>query len=187
MGSSRIEAFTAGVIAIMVLEMDAPQSGHFLEFISQILIYIVSFTYVGIYWMNHHHLFQTVHRINGKVMIINLIILFTLSLLPLATKWLSSDFGHLSLMFYGVTLFILAIWYDRLVRVLILIKGNKTGKVYQMHGNKKEIVSIILYLTGMVMSLIVPILSLLIYFGVATIWVVPDKRIEKSIDKICIK
>lgn len=192
MKRNRIEAFTDGVaaiiITIMVLELSPPEtlsSSDIITFIGQLAIYAISFTYVGIYWMNHHHLFQTVTNVNGKVLIANLSLLFINSLLPIATAWISEDLNHGSAIFYGIVLFLSSIFYYILVRTLINNGNEITKKIYATHGIKKEIASTILYFTGMIVSLISPFVSLVIYFGVAFIWIIPDRRIEKEITEYC--
>lgn len=192
MKSNRMEAFTDGVaaiiITIMVLELSPPESltsTDIMTFIGQLAIYAISFTYVGIYWMNHHHLFQTVTNVNGKVLIANLGLLFINSLLPIATAWISEDLNHGSTIFYGIILFLSSIFYYFLVRTLINNGNKTTEEIYTTHGNKKEIASTILYFIGMIVSLISPLISLIIYFGVAFIWIIPDTRIERVIIEYC--
>lgn len=192
MKANRVEAFTDGVIAIiitiMVLELSPPEamtSEAILGFLGSVGIYAISFIYVGIFWMNHHHLFQTVKRVNGKILIANLAILFFISLVPLGTAWISEELVTDALLFYGFALAGSAVMYSRLVNVIMENDNEATKSIYLKHGKKKEYVSIILYCTGLLFAFISPILSLLLYFGVSLIWIVPDTRIESNIEEVC--
>lgn len=189
MSSNRIEAFTDGVIAIiitiMVLELSPPESYNLsdvINFLIQIGIYAISFIYVGIYWMNHHHLFQTVKKVNGKILITNLGLLFFLSLVPLATAWISDEFVTISLIFYGLVLIMCSIIYTILVSVIINNDNDITKQIYDHHGKSKEKLSTGLYLAGIITAIISPIISLLLYLIVAIIWIIPDTRIESMIE-----
>ncbi len=189
MSPSRTLAFTDGVIAIiitiMVLELKPPQSGQageFLKFIYTIFIYILSFIYVGIYWMNHHHLFQTVKKVNGKILLSNLGLLFFLSLIPLATSWISEDFAKYSVMFYGIILLATAIMYLILINSIIENDNDITKRIYLHHGNKKEMLSISGYIGGIILSTISPSISITLYFVIIFFWLIPDSRIEKMIN-----
>lgn len=192
MSSNRIEAFTDGVIAIiitiMVLELSPPESYNLsdvINFLIQIGIYAISFIYVGIYWMNHHHLFQTVKKVNGKILITNLGLLFFLSLVPLATAWISDEFVTISLIFYGLVLIMCSIIYTILVSVIINNDNEITKQIYDHHGKSKEKLSTVIYLAGIIIAIISPIISLLLYLIVAIIWIIPDTRIESMIEDIC--
>lgn len=194
MNKSRIEAFTDGVMAIiitiMVLELHPPASEQLLSFMTfgmELLVYLISFIYVGIYWMNHHHLFQTVTKIKGNILLANLSLLFFLSLIPIATKWLSEDFISLSLAFYGVVLLLCSLTYAVLVKIIISSDNLITKQIYQQHRMKKELVSTFLYAIGILSAFFTPLLSMFFYIGVAMIWIVPDYRIEHQIETLCQK
>ena len=190
MKSGRLEAFTDGVMAIiitiMVLELQTPKTGDWAvlkELLPVLLAYIVSFIYVGIYWNNHHHLFQVSEKVNGKMLWANLHLLFWLSLLPFATGWLGRN--HLNIApsaFYGFILFMCATAWEILARQMIKFEGknSKIGRIYQ--NDKKKGISIISYFLGIALSFYIIPLALLIYFAVALLWLIPDRRFEKVID-----
>lgn len=189
MTKNRLEAFTDGVIAIivtiMVLELDLPKSNEMAEiinFLQAIWIYALSFTYVTICWMNHHHLLYTVKKINGKIMIVNNLLLFCLSLVPIATKWLSVGIDGTSVFFYGIVLNLVGIMYVLLVRIIIKGDNEISRKIYEHEGAKKEITTMIGYTTALLVSFVTPKISIIIYVLVALIWIVPDRRIENNIE-----
>ncbi len=189
MTTGRLEAFSDGVLAIiitiMVLGMNAPEGYHF-EALKPILpvflTYLLSFIYVGIYWNNHHHLFQAVNQVNGKILWANLNLLFWLSLFPFATAWMGDNhFESNPTAMYGVVLFMAAVAFKILVHCVIWNEGedSNVGKVYST--DKRMNLSLFLYLTGIVVSFFNPIVSLAIYLGVAIMWTVPDPRIERTL------
>src|SRR5690554_1630944 len=189
MKTGRLEAFSDGVLAIiitiMVLGMTAPD-GYTFEALKPILpvflTYVLSFIYVAIYWNNHHHLLQAVNRVNGKILWANLNLLFWLSLFPFATRWLGKNhFEANPTAIYGTVLLMAAVAFKILVYCVIKNEGKSSniGKVYSK--DKKMDFSLILYFAGVVISFFSPIISLVIYLGVALIWIVPDRRIEKTL------
>lgn len=189
MKTGRLEAFSDGVLAIiitiMVLGMSAPQ-GYTFEALKPILpvflTYVLSFIYVGIYWNNHHHLLHAVNKVNGKILWANLNLLFWLSLFPFATDWLGKNhFEDNPTAIYGMVLLMAAIAFKILVHCVIQNEGKESniGKVYST--DKRMNRSLLLYFSGVVMSFFFPIVSLAIYLGVALMWIIPDKRIEKTI------
>lgn len=189
MKTGRLEAFSDGVLAIiitiMVLGMSAPE-GYTFEALKPILpvflTYVLSFIYVGIYWNNHHHLFQAVNKVNGKILWANLNLLLWLSLFPFATDWMGKNyFEDNPTAFYGTVLFLAAVAFKILVVVVIKNEGKDSdiAKVYRT--DKRMNVSLLLYLIGVMVSFFFPIVSLTIYLGVALLWIVPDQRIEKTI------
>lgn len=189
MKTGRLEAFSDGVLAIiitiMVLGMSAPE-GYSFEDLKPILpvflTYVLSFIYVGIYWNNHHHLLQAVNKVNGKILWANLNLLFWLSLFPFATDWMGKNhFEDNPTAIYGIVLLMAALAFKILVYCVIQNEGNESniGKVYSK--DKKLNLSPLLYLIGVVSSFFLPIVSLTIYLGVALMWIIPDRRIEKTI------
>lgn len=191
MKTGRLEAFSDGVLAIiitiMVLAMRAPNGYTFkaLEPILPVfLTYILSFIYVGIYWNNHHHLFQAVKKVNGKILWANLHLLFWLSLFPFATDWMGMNhFEDNPTAVYGAALFMAAVAWKILAHYVIKSEGadSKIGQVYR-HDRRMDL-SLYLYAAGIVSSFFLPIISLSIYLGVALMWIVPDKRIEKILQQ----
>ncbi|MEO7284457.1 TMEM175 family protein [Gelidibacter sp.] len=189
MKTGRLEAFSDGVLAIiitiMVLGMSAPE-GYTFEALRPILpvflTYVLSFIYVGIYWNNHHHLFQAVNKVNGKILWANLNLLFWLSLFPFATDWMGKNhFEANPTGIYGAVLFMAAVAFKIMVYCVIKNEGKESniGRVYST--DKRMNLSLLLYFSGVVISFFYPIISLAIYLGVALMWIVPDKRIEKTI------
>lgn len=188
MKSSRLEAFTDGVMAIiitiMVLELRSPEDPDWSalqKLFPVFLAYIVSFIYVGIYWNNHHHLFQVVEKVNGKILWGNLHLLFWLSLLPFATGWLGHNHSSPApVATYGFVLFMCATAWEILSQQMMKFEG-KDSKIVQIYRNdKKKMASIILYFIGIGLSFVYIPGALVLYFAVAMLWLVPDKRFEKD-------
>jgi uncharacterized membrane protein len=187
MKKGRIEAFSDGVIAIiitiMVLEIRVPHGSDFVNLIPLLPVissYILSFIFLGIYWNNHHHLIQCAERINGSIMWANLHLLFWLSLTPFVTAWMGeNNFAPATLMVYGVILLMSSISYY-ILQMLIVKANGKDSKLSQSIGNDfKGKISPVLYLLGIATSYFYPWLSGSFYVLVALIWLVPDKRLEK--------
>lgn len=190
MKTSRLEAFSDGVLAIiitiMVLELEIPQGTDFEDLKSLLptfLSYLLSFVYVGIYWNNHHHLFQAVERVNGKVLWANLFLLFCLSLFPFSTAWLGEN--HVAtapVVLYGFFLLLAAIAFYVLAHFLVDLHG-KNSTIGRAIGNDwKTKISLIFYLTAILFGFFYPWVSIVLYIMVAAIWFIPDKRIEKNIN-----
>ena len=186
MRTSRLEAFSDGVLAIiitiMVLELHVPEeptldalAGSATEF----LTYALSFVYVGIYWNNHHHLMHLVERINGKVMWANLHLLFWLSLFPFSTGWMDdTGFARTPTIGYGVNLLLAAIAYYALV--LTIYRGPGGDRLRQALGaDLKGKLSPAVYVTGILLCRWNPLVGLATYTVVAVIWLVPDRRVER--------
>jgi uncharacterized membrane protein len=189
MTKGRLEAFSDGVIAIlitiMVLELKVPH-GSDLEalrpLIPVFLSYVLSFIYLGIYWSNHHHLLQVVERVNGRVLWANLHLLFWLSLVPFTTAWLGENgMSRWPAAAYGVTLLGAAIAYTILTRVLIAHHGSDSTLARAIGTDGKGYFSLACYLTAIAIAFISPLLSCALYVFVAIIWLVPDRRIEAAI------
>jgi uncharacterized membrane protein len=189
---SRLEAFSDGVIAIiitiMVLEIKVPH-GHDWAALKPLapvfFTYILSFIYVGIYWNNHHHLLAAAKRINGAAMWANLHLLFWLSLLPFSAGFMGENhFEKLPTAIYGFVLLMASIAYAILARTLIYLSGKESAiAIAYNKAGYKEISSTILYAVAVILSFFTPVISLVIYHLVALIWVIPDSRIEKLVAK----
>jgi uncharacterized membrane protein len=190
MGKGRIEAFSDGVIAIiitiMVLELKVPEGFDLTALrplIPIFLAYVLSFIYVGIYWNNHHHMFHTVQKVNGAVLWANLHLLFWLSLLPAVTHWIGES--HLAAWptaMYGVVLFMSAIAYFMLTHVLISHHGPESTLARAMGRDFKGKLSVVIYLAGVVSAFFVPWMSVALYTFGAVIWLVPDTRVEHVLE-----
>jgi uncharacterized membrane protein len=186
MGKTRLEAFSDGVIAIlitiMVLELKVPH-GESLEALRPLwpvfLSYVLSFVYLGIYWNNHHHMLHTVHRVTGPILWANLHLLFWLSLVPFTTGWMGENhFAGLPSALYGANLFLAAIAYYVLQTLIIAAQGPDSLLRKAIGGDWKGKVSPILYVLGIGLAFVMPGLSLAVYALVALIWLAPDRRIE---------
>ncbi len=191
MNKSRLEAFSDGVLAIiitiMILEIKVPENNTFESLkplIPVILSYVLSFTYVGIYWNNHHHMFQAVKKVNGQVLWGNLFLLFWLSLIPFGTSWMGSQhFAAVPMSVYGFILLMSGFSYTILYDKIIKLEG-KDSVLYQAVGNdKKGKISMICYILGIAVAFVSPWISGLLYTAVALVWIIPDRRIEKQINK----
>jgi len=189
MGKSRIEAFSDGVIAIiitiMVLELKVPHGATFNELLPLVpvfLSYVLSFIYVGIYWNNHHHLFEAVENIDGSVLWANLHFLFWLSLIPFVSGWMGeNDFTTVPVAMYGAILLMCAISYTMLVRTLTRHQQANQALAEAIGSDRKDWLSLALYLLGIALACLHPWLGCAMYFLVAAIWFIPDKRIEKRL------
>ena len=190
MKSNRLEAFSDGVLAIiitiMVLEMKVPEEvtlEALIPLLPVFISYLISFIYLGIYWINHHHLLHTVKRVNGKILWANLHLLFWLSLIPFATSWVGENHTNTApLAFYGFLLLMCAIAY--LVLGSVIIKQHYEDFLLRKVVGKdiKGKLSIVFYIIGILVSFLNPWLSISCYVIVAIMWVVPDKRLEKNVD-----
>jgi uncharacterized membrane protein len=190
MGKGRIEAFSDGVIAIiitiMVLELKMPEGFDLpalRPLIPVFLAYVLSFIYVGIYWNNHHHLFHTVQKVNGSVLWANLHLLFWLSLLPAVTHWMGEN--HLAALptaMYGVVLFMSAIAYFILTQVLIRQHGQQSTLARALGNDFKGKGSIVIYLVAVALAFFAPWISAVLYTLAAVWWLIPDRRIEHLLE-----
>ena len=192
MKKGRLEAFSDGVLAIiitiMVLEFKAPENGTFealKPLIPKFISYLISFVYVGIYWNNHHHLFQIIEKVNGKILWANLVLLFWLSILPFATGWMGENhFAQNTVAAYGFVLMMCAISFNIVQRVALKNEGPNSPLAEVMKNTTKETISTVSYFIAIAVSFFYPMISLGLYFMVAMIWLIPDTRMEKSISKI---
>jgi uncharacterized membrane protein len=194
MRSNRLEAFSDGVLAIiitiMVLELKPPEdhtlSGLWHGSGLSLLTYLVSFIYVGIYWNNHHHLFQVCERVNGAVLWANLSLLFMLSLLPFTTSWM--DESHLAetpVIVYGVDLLGAGTAFYLLEHAAARIPGQGERMREVFGQTVKERGSMTAYLLGIVLAaLVVPWLGLVVFTVVALVWLVPDRRVERYLSNL---
>ena len=189
MHKGRLEAFSDGVIAIiitvMVLEMKVPHdSGAGLSALKPVvpafLSYVLSFIYLSIYWNNHHHLFQAVKHVDGRILWANSHLLFWLSLIPFTTAWMGENhFAARPVALYGGVLIATAIAYYILVRTLLVHHGKNSVLATAIGNDFKGKVSIVIYAAAIMLALLkLPLLSCGLYAMVAVMWLVPDKRIE---------
>ena len=189
MGRGRIEAFSDGVIAIlitiMVLEMKVPH-GTDVAALAPLwpvcLSYVLSYIYVGIYWSNHHHMFHTVERVNGAVLWANLHLLFWLSLVPFTTGWMGENhFAPLPTAVYGVNLFAAAIAYIVLQSRIVACNGPGSMLATAIGRDVKGKASMVAYLVAIPLAFVHPGIACAIYWLVALWWLVPDRRIESRV------
>lgn len=189
MDKGRLEAFSDGVLAIiitiMVLELRAPEEGTFsalFPLLPKLGSYVLSFIFVGIYWTNHHHLWQAVEKVNGTILWANLHLLFWLSLIPFTTSWIgASNFATIPVALYGAILWMSGIAYYFMVRSLIA-NHDENSLLNSAVGDKtKETRSIYIYSAAMPLAFLSPWISMALYVVVAGIWLVPDRRIEEKI------
>jgi len=192
MNKTRLEAFSDGVLAIiitiMVLELKVPEGEHFSDLLTLFPVfisYVLSFIYVGIYWNNHHHLLHSATRVNGRILWANLHLLFWLSLIPASTGWMGEhDFAKATVTVYGVVLFMSAIAFVVLQNTIICYDGEKSFLAQAVGKDGKGKLSQGLYLLAIVISFLNEWISLTIYLMVALMWLIPDSRIEsKLIDR----
>lgn len=187
MKTGRLEAFSDGVLAIiitiMVLELKVPEGAAFSDIkplIPKFLSYVLSFIYLGIYWNNHHHLFQAIEKVNGKVLWSNLGLLFALSLIPFTTAWMGENyFAKNAVVLYGINLTMCAIMYFILQYASIKHEGKDSKIGAALQNRTKEYMSVGIYVLGTVASFYWPVIGIASYALVAALWLVPDTRIEK--------
>ncbi len=186
MGKHRLEAFSDGVLAILitilVLELKVPHGTEITALtplLPVFLTYVLSFAYLGIYWNNHHHLLQLCSRVTGSMLWANLVLLFWLSLIPFATGWMGENhFAAWPTALYGVVLLMAALSYTWLQTLIIRAEGPDSLLAQAVQADWKGKLSLALYALAIAVSLRFGWLSLAIYVVVALIWLVPDRRIE---------
>lgn len=189
MSKSRLEAFSDGVIAIlitiMVLELRVPEGADpaaLRPLIPVFLSYVLSFIYLGIYWNNHHHLFQIVQTVSGRVLWANMHLLFWLSLVPFVTAWMGENgFATWPVALYGVVLLLAAVAYFILTRALLAVHAADSPLAKALGRDFKGKISLLFYLIAIPLAFFVPWLSGGIYMAVALLWLVPDRRVEKTL------
>ncbi|MQP24286.1 DUF1211 domain-containing protein [Flavobacterium sp. LMO8] len=191
MNKNRLEAFSDGVLAIiitiMVLEFKVPDDTTF-EAVTKLshkfLSYILSFIYVGIYWNNHHHLIHSLKNVNGKILWANLHLLFWLSLIPFTTAWIGEHhFASFPMMLYGIVLLMNAFAYFILQRLILIDHGKDSALSKAIGKDYKGKLSVVLYLIAVFLTKYSVEISGTIYILVALIWLIPDKRIERTFNK----
>ncbi len=189
MGKNRLEAFSDGVIAIiitiMVLELKVPH-GETWEALHPLypvlLCYVLSFIYIGIYWNNHHHLLHAVQQVNGSVLWANLHLLFWLSLFPFVTAWMGENhFAPSPIALYGGVLLMASIAYYLLAQALIRSQGGNSALAAAVGKDRKGRLSTALYAVSLPLAFWHPWMALVLYTVVALAWLVPDRRIEKTL------
>ena len=186
----RLEAFTDALIAIvmtiMVLDLRPPAGesfGDLKPLVPKLLVYALSFTFLAIYWNNHHHLMHVVERIDGRVLWANMGLLFALSLTPAATAWLGEHPGDTApVVVYGMVLLLSAIAYFLLTQALLTLHPAGSRLAVAIGSDRKGRVSAIAYVVGIVVAIFEPWVAIAIYVGVAIAWLVPDRRIVKIIE-----
>jgi uncharacterized membrane protein len=189
MSKSRLEAFSDGVIAIiitiMVLEMKVPRGTDFDALgpvLPVFLSYVLSFVFLGIYWNNHHHLFQAVKHVNGRVLWANLHLLFWLSLTPFVTGWMGENhFASWPVALYGVVLLGSGVAYTILTFSLISLHGEESILAKALGSDLKGKASLVMYLIAIPLAFVNPPVAGTLYVAVAIMWLIPDSRIEKSL------
>ena len=189
MSKGRLEAFSDGVLAIiitiMVLELRPPREADIDELvplIPKLLSYLLSFVFVAIYWNNHHHLWQAVRRVNGAVLWANMHLLFWLSLIPFATGWMGETyFGAWPVAIYGIVLLMAAIAYFIMTRVLLASHPTDSALAVALGSDFKGKFSVLTYFVAIPLAFFEPYVSCGIYVLVALVWLVPDRRFERTL------
>jgi uncharacterized membrane protein len=189
MTSGRLEAFTDGVVAIiitiMVLELKVPESGSLAalrDSVPLLLAYAISFVNVGLYWNNHHHLFHATDRIDGKVLWSNMFLLFWLSLVPFVIRWLDkSSFSAGATAAYGIVLGMAAIGYWMTVRTIIACNGADSAVGRAIGSDRKGRISLALYASAVPLAFVSRWIALALYLIVIVMWLVPDRRLTRQV------
>jgi uncharacterized membrane protein len=189
MKKGRLEAFSDGVIAIiitiMVLELHVPHGDEWQDLIPllpKFLSYVLSFVLVGIYWNNHHHMLAACQRVNGAILWSNLNLLFWLSLMPFGTAWMGeSHFAKWPVVLYGGILIMNGVAYTILCRLLIKEAGEGSPIAIALGRDWKGQASIAIYALAIILAFVNPLLAFGLYIGVAMLWLIPDRRIERNV------
>ncbi|MES2149510.1 MAG: TMEM175 family protein [Pseudomonadota bacterium] len=189
MGKGRLEAFSDGVIAIiitiMVLELKVPH-GATVEALAPLLpvllSYVLSFIYVGIYWNNHHHMLHAADHVSGSVLWANLHLLFWLSLTPFVTGWMGENhFSTIPVALYGTVLLMCGVAYAILARCLVVSHGRNSTLATAIGKDSKGLLSLVLYGAGIGLAFVHAWLGFAVYIAVAVMWFIPDRRIERQL------
>jgi uncharacterized membrane protein len=191
MDKGRVQAFSdcvlSIIITIMVLQLQAPEKGvlsALWPLLPKFGSYVLSFIFLGIYWSNHHHLWQAVEKVNGSVLWANLHLLFWLSLIPFATSWMGqNNFATMPVALYGVILCLIALAYYIMVRVLMGYHDDHSLLADALGTGRKERISLGLYAAAVPLAFIQPWIAMAIYVTVAVMWLIPDRRIEEKIEE----
>jgi uncharacterized membrane protein len=189
MEKDRLLAFSDGVIAIiitiMVLELKAPHGADWSDLFKLtpvFLSYVLSFTFVAIYWNNHHHLLYTLSRVNGTILWANLHLLFWLSLIPFATAWVGDNpFAPVPTAVYGIAFLMPGCAYYLLVRAMLQVEGPQSTLARAVGRDLKGKASIVVYAAGILLAFYEPWGAIALYVAVALMWLIPDRRIEKAL------
>jgi uncharacterized membrane protein len=190
MTKTRLEAFSDGVIAIiitiMVLELKIPHGDTLADLqplVNVLISYIISFVFIGIYWGNHHHLLHTVHHVNSKIIWSNMHLLFWLSLIPFSTGWMGENhFGEMPVAVYSINLLGCAISYYILQQVIMSHYTHSTNLIEALKKQeKKGIASLVMYILCIASAFFYPLISAILIVAVAVMWIIPDKNIEKAL------
>jgi len=192
MEPARLEAFTDGVVAIiitiMVLEIRVPHGADLAALqadIPVLIAYVLSYVNVGIFWNNHHHMLHVTERVDGKVLWANLALLFWLSLVPFVMRWIDeSGFTPLPTAAYGVVLACAGFSYNILQRTIIAVNGSDSRLAVALGDDRKGRMSLILYLSAIALAFVRPWMAIVAYVTVAVMWLVPDSRIESLVKKM---
>jgi uncharacterized membrane protein len=187
-GTSRLEAFSDGVMAVIItitaLSLRAPNGSSFTALgkrLPELLIYILSFTFIGIYWNNHHHLLRATHHISGGVMWSNLYLLFWLSLIPVVTEWVGANYAaHWPAASYGIVALGAAIAFTILVRTIIRANGRDSAVARATGSNLKGNVSMLVYAVGVGFAFLSPYIAYTLYALVAVMWFIPDRQLAQE-------
>jgi TMEM175 potassium channel family protein len=190
MSKARLEAFSDGVIAIlitiMILELRAPHGADWRALgpvIAPLLTYVLSFVLLGIYWTNHHHLLQATERCNGKILWANLHLLFWLSLVPFVTAWMGENhFAAIPTAAYGAVMLLCAIAYTILQLTIVASQGPSSRLAAALGSDFKGKVSMLMYAAAIPLAFVHELISDALYVTVALMWLVPDRRIESRLD-----
>jgi uncharacterized membrane protein len=189
MGKGRLEAFTDGVVAIiitiMVLEMKVPHGTDYAalsESVSVLSAYVLSYVNVGIFWNNHHHMMHATGHIDGRVLWANLFLLFWLSLIPLVIRWID-EAGLVAppVAAYGVVLFMAAVAYSLLQLAIVARNGRTSALAVALGSDVKGKLSLVIYAVAIPLAFLQPWISIALYILVALMWLVPDRRIETTV------
>jgi uncharacterized membrane protein len=189
MSTGRVEAFSDGVIAIiitiMVLELRVPHEATLKALVPLgpvLLSYLLSFVFIGIYWSNHHHLLQIAEHVNGRVLWANLHLLFWLSLVPFVTSWMGENhFAAVPVAIYGTIMFVAGVAYSILTRTLISLNGADSQIANALGKDYKGKLSVLAYGLAIPLAFVRPWLAFVFYIAIAVMWLVPDRRIERTI------
>jgi uncharacterized membrane protein len=189
MGKGRLEAFSDGVMAIiitiMVLELREPHgvSWSVLRPLLPVFVsYVLSFVILGIYWNNHHHMFQAVHHVDGRILWANLNLLFWLSLMPFVTAWLGgSHFAAVPVALYGVVMLGAGFAYFLLARALVAHHGKESAFAMALGRDMKGMASVAIYAAAIPIAFLAPWLSCALYVVVVIMWLIPDRRFERTL------
>ena len=168
----------------MVLELRPPEGVTLDDLFAlwpKFLSYVMSFAYIGIYWVNHHHLLQTVHAVTGRVLWANMHLLFWLSLVPFTTAWMGEhQFAPIPTAVYGASLVTPAVAFSLRFAAIVRIPGQSPNLAQELGRDMKGKISIVAYVLAVPIALVLPLVAVAIYVAIAALWIVPDQRFERS-------